>query len=77
LPCLHVGLFADYGEVIWDERYRVPKDVPGDVCDYALARNLVLMTVALASEVLLRFVLEGQRENWSATLRDFAIRPLE
>src|SRR5262245_25099115 len=22
LPCLHVGLFADYGEVIWDERYR-------------------------------------------------------
>jgi molybdopterin-synthase adenylyltransferase len=77
LPCLHVGLFADYGEVIWDERYRVPGDVAGDVCDYPLARNLVLMTVALASEVLLRFVLEGRRENWSATLRDFAIRPLE
>src|SRR5215510_7971164 len=27
LPCLHVGLYADYGEVIWDERYRVPQDV--------------------------------------------------
>ena len=24
LPCLHVGLYSDYGEVIWDERYRVP-----------------------------------------------------
>src|SRR5712692_1384988 len=34
LPCLHVGLYADYGEVIWDERYRVPQDVAGDVCDY-------------------------------------------
>lgn len=41
LPCLHVGLYADYGEVIWDERYRVPNDVPGDVCDYPLARNLI------------------------------------
>jgi molybdopterin/thiamine biosynthesis adenylyltransferase len=27
LPCLHVGLFADYAEVIWDESYRVPSDV--------------------------------------------------
>ena len=77
LPCLHVGLYADYGEVIWDERYRVPRDVAGDVCDYPLARNLVLLVVALASEVILRFVLDSARENWSATLRDFAVRPLE
>ncbi|MBV9123624.1 MAG: ThiF family adenylyltransferase [Planctomycetes bacterium] len=77
LPCLHVGLFADYGEVIWDEVYRVPGNAAEDVCDYPLARNLVLLTVALASETLVRYVLEGTRENWSATLRDFAIRPLE
>jgi hypothetical protein len=63
--------------VIWDERYRVPQDVAGDVCDYPLARNLVLLTVALASEVILRFALDGSRQDWSATLRDFAIRPLE
>ena len=77
IPCLHVGLFKDYGEVIWDECYRVPQDVAGDVCDYPLARNLVLLTVAVASEVVLRFVLEGARQDWSATLRDFAVRPLE
>jgi molybdopterin-synthase adenylyltransferase len=76
-PCLHVGLYADYGEVIWDEHYRVPQDVPGNVCDYPLARNLVLLMVALASEVILRFVLDGSRQDWSATLRDFAVRPLE
>jgi len=77
VPCLHVGLYADYGEVIWDEGYRVPQDVAGDVCDYPLARNLVLLTVAVASEVVLRFALEGTRQSWSATLRDFAVRPLE
>jgi molybdopterin-synthase adenylyltransferase len=59
LPCLHVGLFADYAEVIWDESYRVPRDVGGDVCDYPLARNLVLLAVAVASESLIRFVLDG------------------
>jgi molybdopterin/thiamine biosynthesis adenylyltransferase len=77
LPCLHVGLHADYGEVIWDERYRIPNDVSGDVCDYPLARNLVLLVVAVASEVILRFALDGSRQDWSATLRDFAIRRLE
>src|SRR5215471_2523353 len=60
LPCLHVGLYADYGEVIWDERYRVPQDVAGDVCDYPLARNLILLTVAVASDVLVRSVLTGK-----------------
>lgn len=77
LPCLHVGLYADYGEIIWNENYRVPQDVTGDVCDYPLARNLVLLVVAVASEVILRFILDGSRRNWSTTLRDFAVRPLE
>jgi hypothetical protein len=77
VACLHAGLFADYGEVIWDEHYRVPQDVAGDVCDYPLARNLVLMTVAVASEALIRFILDGMRQDWSVTLGDFAIRQLE
>jgi molybdopterin/thiamine biosynthesis adenylyltransferase len=74
IPCLQVGLNADYGEAIWDERYRVPRDVAGDVCDYPLARNLVMMTVAAASEIILRFFDSGAREDWSITLADFAIR---
>jgi molybdopterin/thiamine biosynthesis adenylyltransferase len=77
VPCLHAGLFADYAEVIWDEDYRVPHDVAGDVCDYPLARNLVLLAVAVTSEVVIRFLLEGERGNWSATLRDLVIEPLE
>jgi molybdopterin/thiamine biosynthesis adenylyltransferase len=77
IPCLHAGLFADYAEVIWDEHYRVPRDVAGDVCDYPLARNLVLLAVAVASEALFRYILDGSKTGLSVTLRDFAIRPME
>ena len=76
-PCLHIGLFADYAEAIWDEPYRVPSDVTGDVCDYPLARNLVLLAVAVASELVIRYILDGPKTDWSITLRDFAVRPLE
>jgi molybdopterin-synthase adenylyltransferase len=75
LSCLHVGLNADYAEVLWDDGYRVPSNVGADVCDYPLARNLVLLAVAVASEVVVRFVVEGKRENWTVTLKDFAVRP--
>ena len=55
----------------------MPRDVGGDVCDYPLARNLVLLAVAVASETVVRQVLSGERQNWSVTLRDFSVRPLE
>ncbi|MBW3598647.1 MAG: ThiF family adenylyltransferase [Planctomycetes bacterium] len=77
LRCLHAGLYADYGEVIWNEQYRVPSDAGQDVCDYPLARNLVLLTVAVAADTLVRFICDGEQQNWSITLRDFAVRPLE
>jgi molybdopterin/thiamine biosynthesis adenylyltransferase len=77
LECLHVGLYADYCEVVWDDVYRVPSDVQGDVCEYPLARNLVLLAVAIASETLIHFVLTGERHSRSATLKDFAVRALE
>jgi len=76
IPCLHVGLSADYAEVIWNEGYRVPHDVDvaaAGVCDYPLARNLIQFAVALASEAVIRFVLEGQRQNYSFTLRDLRV----
>lgn len=74
-PCLHVGLAGDYAEAIWDEAYRVPSDVGGDVCDYPLARTIVALATAVACDLVLRFV-EGERQGWSITLRDFAIRPI-
>lgn len=74
LPCLHVGLNGDFAEVLWNEGYRVPGDAGADVCDYPLARNLVLLAVAVAGETVLRFLLEGVKEGRTLTLQDFAIR---
>jgi molybdopterin/thiamine biosynthesis adenylyltransferase len=76
-PCLHVGLYEDYCEVIWDEQYRVPRDVAGDVCDYPLARNLVMLAVVIAGECITRFLATGERPSLSGTLADLAIRNLE
>jgi molybdopterin-synthase adenylyltransferase len=73
--CLHLGMNADYGEVHWNEAYRVPQDVvAGNVCEYPLARNLILLTVAAGSEAILRFVLEEHQENYSITLKDLSIQ---
>jgi molybdopterin/thiamine biosynthesis adenylyltransferase len=76
VPCLHVGLHADYAEVVWDDAYRVPQDVAGDVCDYPLARNVVLFAVVVASESIFRYLATGESANYSATLTDLAVRRL-
>ncbi|MBP0039456.1 MAG: ThiF family adenylyltransferase [Roseofilum sp. SID1] len=76
IPCLHIGLAADYAEIIWNDRYRVPSPANDDVCDYPLARNLVLLAVAVASEVILTFIRDRQQDNYTITFADFAITPL-
>lgn len=79
LPCLHVGLYEDYAEVVWDEKYRVPKDqAAGDVCDYPLARNIAMLACVVATEEILSFCLDAKPRfgSWSITLKDLAIRPL-
>jgi molybdopterin-synthase adenylyltransferase len=77
IACLHAGLSADYAEVIWNEAYRVPSDAQDDICDYPLARNLVMLTVAVASEVIVSFIATGEQRNFTITLKDLAVRSLE
>ncbi len=74
VDCLHIGLNTDYAEVIWNETYRVPNDVDGgDVCEYPLARNICMLSVVVATEVLLRFVETKAKESYSITLKDFKV----
>jgi molybdopterin-synthase adenylyltransferase len=73
-PCLHSGLAADYAEIIWNQHYRVPSDVNDDVCDYPLARNLVIMTVATTCEVVTQFIATRQQQNYTITLKDLKIQ---
>jgi molybdopterin-synthase adenylyltransferase len=73
LPCLHAGLGQDYAEVIWNPFYRVPSDANDDICDYPLARNLVLLTVAVATEVVIKFITTDELSNYTITLKDLAV----
>ncbi len=74
--CLHAGLSADYAEVIWNEVYRVPSDVNDDVCDYPLARNLVMLTVAAACEAIITLITTGEQRHFTITLKDLSIQSL-
>lgn len=76
IPCLHVGLAADYAEVIWNEVYRVPSDANDDVCDYPLARNLVMLTVAVACEAIVAFVAAQEQRNFTMTLKDLTVQSI-
>jgi molybdopterin-synthase adenylyltransferase len=76
IPCVHAGLAADYAEVIWNDVYRVPSEVNDDVCDYPLARNLVILTVAVACEASVSFIATAEQRNFTITLKDLTVQSL-
>lgn len=75
IPCLHIGLSRDgYGEAKWNEVYRVPEDIVEEgACDYPLARNLILILVGAAAEVVFAYVSRGEKGNISVTVNDLKI----
>ncbi len=76
IPCLHTGLASDYAEVIWNDFYRVPSEVNDDVCDYPLARNLVMLTVAVTCETIVSFIATAEQRNFTITLKDLTVQSL-
>jgi molybdopterin/thiamine biosynthesis adenylyltransferase len=74
IPCLHVGLYKDMAEVTWNYIYRIPDKVKGmDVCEYPLARNIILLAVVTATESVIRYLSKGVEESYTITLKDFKI----
>jgi molybdopterin-synthase adenylyltransferase len=76
IPCLHAGLSTGYAEIIWNDGYRVPSPTQDDICDYPLARNLVMLTIAVTSEVLVTYITTGIQQNYTVTLNDLTLLPL-
>jgi len=72
--CLHAGLYKDMAEVTWNAIYRIPDKVKGlDVCEYPLARNIILLTVITTTESVIRYLNKGVQESYTITLPDFKI----
>jgi hypothetical protein len=75
VACLHVGFGSDglYGSGTWEPEYIVPRDTPGDPCDYPLTRPFALLIVALAARSIVRRLLDGQQVSFEVTWQDLAI----
>jgi molybdopterin/thiamine biosynthesis adenylyltransferase len=74
LGCLHIGLSKDYAEIIWNESYRVPDETKNlDICEYPLARNIILLAVAVATECIISFLENKSKKNFVITLKDFKV----
>ena len=71
LPCLHAGMSGEgTGDLHWEPGYEVPSDVElEDPCAYPLGLALVNLTSALAAELVVRFLLQGEKRNY-LVLRD-------
>jgi len=78
LDCLHGGLYEDYAESVWNSQsYKVPQRIGPDVCEYPLARNSILLLVAVMTEELIRYCTGQPLNDYSITLKDFAIRRMK
>lgn len=75
LPCLHVGLAADYAEVLWEPVWTCPSGAGEDICDYPMARNLIGLATCVAAEVLVRFLDSGATASYTITHADLAVLP--
>lgn len=75
IDLLQVGLAEGFSEITWAEHY-VPAPQPEglDVCEYPMTRNLIMMTVSLAAEVLVRYILTGVKANYIVHFGEYEIR---
>jgi glycine/D-amino acid oxidase-like deaminating enzyme len=71
IPCLHAGMSGEgTGDLHWESGYTVPPDVElADPCAYPLGLVLVNLASALAAELIVRFLLTGEKKNY-LVLRD-------
>ena len=79
IPCLHIGFSADglYGNGLWEPGYQVPREVPGDPCDYPLTRPLALQLTALAVRAITDFFRTGKGVNFELTWNDARVTWIE
>ena len=77
VPVLHGGLYEDYAECVWSSSYKVPQVKEGiDVCDYPLARNIILLLISVMTEEIIEYFSSDspRATSWSITLKDKAIK---
>lgn len=71
--CIHPGLYGGYGQVTWNEVYKVPDDTGFDFCNYPLSRNNVLLTVTATLESVYEYMSTARKSNFRITSKDLQV----
>jgi hypothetical protein len=76
LSCLHIGFSPDglYGSGIWEPHYIVPREAPGDPCDYPLTRPFALALTSLTARAITDFFRLGLCCEFEMTWNDLKIQ---
>ena len=75
IPCLHMGMAENYAEIVWSERYIIPKQTGSNPCDNPQARDTILIAVATATcGTIIPFFKGGERNSYTITMKDFRIQ---
>ena len=76
IPCVHAGMSDDgFAEIKWNATYKIPsiEVEQDDICDYPLAANLVHFTSSVLAEVVIQFIIDGDKVNKEITLKDIGV----
>lgn len=76
IACVHTGVLIDFGEVVWNESYKITSEQSNDLdpCDYPLARNIVMGVVILASEIIINYFVDNNKRNAIIMLKNMSVR---
>lgn len=74
IPCLHMGLAEGYAEIVWSERYSIPKQTGRNPCDNPEARDTILIAVATATRAIFRFFETGEKNSYTITMKDLRLQ---
>ena len=73
VPCLHVGTDGGFASALWNDGYKAPSSGKVDGCDYPMARSMVLLMTAVATELLIRHLVKDERLMATFTLDDLKL----
>jgi molybdopterin/thiamine biosynthesis adenylyltransferase len=70
IPCVHGGMVDGFGEVKWNNYYKIPMKSDNDVCDYPLTRTLINLVVARLVESIINYIDKSEQNAYHVRVFD-------
>jgi len=73
IECLHIGLSMDCAEITWNENYVIPKRSGEDICEYPMARNIIMFSVIVGTESIIGYLRDDIKNDYMVSLNDMKV----